>query len=103
MASKATQKQKDKLKNLLALQIKHKDMAGEKIKNILSHASGNYASIGGLKVETENGWFVARPSGTENIYKIYAESFLNKGHLKRILEEAENIVNAALEIKKETA
>jgi phosphoglucomutase len=94
--AKATPDQKDKLKKLSAAQIKNKELAGEKIKNILTKAPANDAAIGGLKVETENGWFAARPSGTENIYKIYAESFLNKEHLDKILEEAQVIVDAAL-------
>ncbi|MGD1216728.1 MAG: alpha-D-glucose phosphate-specific phosphoglucomutase, partial [Terriglobales bacterium] len=59
-------------------------------------APGNGASIGGLKVAAESGWFAARPSGTENIYKIYAESFRGAGHLRRILEEAQTIVSDAL-------
>lgn len=95
--AKATPAQKDKLKKLSADQIKQKDLAGEKIKNILTHAPANNAAIGGLKVETENGWFAARPSGTENIYKIYAESFLGKDHLQMIISEAQHIVDTALE------
>jgi phosphoglucomutase len=94
--AKATPEQKDKLKNLSATQIKHKDLAGEEIKHILTNAPGNNAPIGGVKVTTENGWFAARPSGTEDIYKIYAESFLSKDHLKKIIDEAQTIVNAAL-------
>ncbi|MBK9983654.1 MAG: alpha-D-glucose phosphate-specific phosphoglucomutase [Saprospiraceae bacterium] len=94
--AKATPAQKEKLKNLSADQIKHKDLAGEKIVSILSKAPGNNASVGGIKVNTENGWFAARPSGTENIYKIYAESFKGKEHLKKIIEEAQEIVDAAL-------
>ncbi len=94
--AKATPEQKEKLKNLSASQIKHKELAGEKIKSILTNAPGNNASIGGVKVVTKNGWFAARPSGTEDIYKIYAESFLKKEHLKKIIDEAQNIVNAAL-------
>jgi phosphoglucomutase len=77
-------------------QVKIKDLAGEKIQGILTTAPGNGAPIGGLKVVAENGWFAARPSGTENIYKIYAESFLGADHLKRIQEEAQTIVNAAI-------
>jgi len=95
--AKATPEQKEKLKNLSESQIKDKDLAGEKIKNILTNAPGNHAPIGGLKVITENGWFAARPSGTEDIYKIYAESFLSKDHLKNIIDEAQTIVNAALQ------
>jgi phosphoglucomutase len=94
--AKATPEQKEKLKKLSASQIKHKDLAGEKIENILTNAPGNNAPIGGVKVVTENGWFAARPSGTEDIYKIYAESFLSKDHLKKIIDEAQTIVNAAL-------
>ena len=94
--AKATPEQKEKLKKLSSSQIKHKDLAGEEIKLILTNAPGNNASIGGVKVVTENGWFAARPSGTEDIYKIYAESFLSKDHLKKIIDEAQTIVNAAL-------
>ncbi len=94
--AKATPEQKEKLKKLSATQIKHKNLAGEEIKNILTSAPGNNASIGGVKVVTKNGWFAARPSGTEDIYKIYAESFLGKEHLKIIIDEAQTIVNAAL-------
>ena len=70
-------------------------LAGEKIVQILSHAPGNNAAIGGIKVVTDNGWFAARPSGTEEIYKIYAESFINEQHLQTIIEEAQEIVGAA--------
>jgi phosphoglucomutase len=94
--AKATPEQKEKLKNPSASQIKHKELAGEKIKSILTSAPGNDAPIGGLKVITDNGWFAARPSGTEDIYKIYAESFLSKDHLKRIIDQGESIVSAAL-------
>jgi len=97
--AKATAERKDKLKNLTASQVKNKDLAGEKITNILTNAPGNHAPIGGLKVATENGWFAARPSGTEAIYKIYAESFLSKDHLKKIIDAAQTSVNAALELK----
>ena len=94
--AKATPEQKEKLKKLSASQIKHKDLAGEEIKLILTDAPGNNEPIGGVKVTTENGWFAARPSGTEDIYKIYAESFLSKDHLKKIIDEAQTIVNDAL-------
>ena len=70
-------------------------LAGEKIKQILSHAPGNNAAIGGIKVVTDNGWFAARPSGTEEIYKIYAESFIDEQHLQTIIKEAQDIVSAA--------
>jgi phosphoglucomutase len=95
----ATPGQKEKLKKLSAAQIKNKELAGEEIKSILTNAPANDAPIGGVKVITENAWFAARPSGTEDIYKIYAESFLGKTHLKQIIDEAQNIVNAALELK----
>ncbi|MBE3142971.1 MAG: alpha-D-glucose phosphate-specific phosphoglucomutase, partial [Planctomycetes bacterium] len=73
-----------------------KNLAGEKIQAIITNAPGNGASMGGLKVVTENGWFAARPSGTENIYKIYTESFRGLDHLHRIQEEAQAIVSDAL-------
>jgi len=92
----ATQEQKEKLEKLSASQVKQTQLAGERIQTILTHAPGNDAPIGGLKVLAENGWFAARPSGTEEIYKIYAESFHGKDHLKRILEEAQTIVNDAV-------
>jgi len=91
----ATLEQKKILRKLSPQQITDQTLAGEKILAKLTTASGNNASIGGLKVVTQNGWFAARPSGTENIYKIYAESFLNKKHLKQIQQEAQNIVNKA--------
>ncbi len=74
--------------------LKTQELAGEKIKTILTRAPGNHAPIGGLKVETENAWFAARPSGTESIYKIYAESFLGPDHLRRVLVEAQAAVAA---------
>ena len=64
--------------------------------SMLTKAPGNSAAIGGLKVVTENGWFAARPSGTEDVYKLYAESFKGKAHLKRIQEEAQALITAAL-------
>lgn len=90
----ATQEQKDILKKMAPNQIHCDTLAGEPVVSIASQAPGNGASIGGIKVSTKNGWFAARPSGTENIYKIYVESFLGKDHLKKILEEAQSIVNA---------
>ena len=93
----ATLEQKDKLGNLSAQQVLHTELAGEKIQSILTHAPGNGAPIGGMKVATDSGWFAARPSGTEYIYKIYAESFQGHFHLGRILEEAQGIVGDALE------
>lgn len=87
--------QRNALKNLAADAVDAAELAGDKIVAKLTHAPGNGAAIGGLKVVTENGWFAARPSGTENIYKIYAESFINEAHLRRIQTEAQTIVNAA--------
>ena len=92
----ATSEQKEILAKLSASQIKRTDLAGEKIQNILTHAPGNDAPIGGLKVVAQSGWFAARPSGTEDIYKIYAESFRGEDHLRRIIEEAQMIVDGAL-------
>jgi phosphoglucomutase len=92
----ATTEQKKRLSKLTPQQIKSADLAGEPITNILSSAPGNGASIGGLKVVAANGWFAARPSGTEEIYKIYAESFKGEQHLRRILTEAQSIVDAAI-------
>ncbi len=76
--------------------ISAESLAGEKITAKLTHAPGNGAAIGGLKVTTENGWFAARPSGTEDVYKIYAESFKDENHLNQILSEAQSIVNSAI-------
>ncbi|HWK07342.1 MAG TPA: phosphoglucomutase (alpha-D-glucose-1,6-bisphosphate-dependent) [Puia sp.] len=92
----ATPDQKQKLGRLSPDQVKQKELAGEKITDILTNAPGNGAAIGGLKVTTENGWFAARPSGTEDIYKIYAESFRGKDHLQRIVAEAQTLVNETL-------
>ncbi len=91
----ATLAQKLALKKLSPDMVAARELAGEKIIAKLTHAPGNNAPIGGLKVVTENGWFAARPSGTEDIYKIYAESFKGKDHLHNIQEEAQTIVNAA--------
>jgi len=92
----ATPEQKALLERLSAQQVRLTELDGEKIRTILTHAPGNGASIGGLKVIAESGWFAARPSGTEDIYKIYAESFRGADHLQSILEEAQTIVNDAL-------
>jgi phosphoglucomutase len=92
----ATSAQKVVLEKLSPEQVKIEYLAGEKIQAVLTNASGNGAPIGGLKVVAESGWFAARPSGTEDIYKIYAESFQGADHLHRILEEAQTIVNDAL-------
>ncbi|WP_035958707.1 phosphoglucomutase (alpha-D-glucose-1,6-bisphosphate-dependent) [Bryobacter aggregatus] len=95
----ATRAQKEMLGKLSPEQVHSKELAGEKIQMILTHAPGNKAPIGGLKVMAENGWFAARPSGTEDIYKIYAESFQGTDHLHRILTEAQAIVNETLGVK----
>lgn len=94
----ATPEQKQRLAKLSPRQVLSTELAGEKIQDILTQAPGNGASIGGLKVVTKNGWFAARPSGTEDIYKIYAESFCGADHLHRIQAEAQAIVSAALAV-----
>lgn len=88
----ATTQEKAKLKKLSPADITSKTLAGEEITGVFTNASGNGAAIGGLKVTTKNAWFAARPSGTEDIYKIYAESFISKEHLARIQEEAKALV-----------
>jgi phosphoglucomutase len=93
----ATPEQKAKLEKLSPDQVKESDLAGEPITAKITKAPGNEAPIGGLKVVAKNGWFAARPSGTENIYKIYAESFKNESHLNAILSEAQEMVNRALD------
>jgi phosphoglucomutase len=93
----AAPEQKAALGRLSAEQISARQLAGEPIVDVLTAAPGNGAQIGGVKVVAENGWFAARPSGTEDVYKTYAESFLGTEHLERILSEAEGIVNAALD------
>ena len=95
----ATPEQKSRLSALSPQQVHATNLADEKILSIISHAPGNGAPIGGLKVVAENGWFAARPSGTEDIYKIYAESFRGEDHLRRIVEEAQAIVDSALKEK----
>jgi phosphoglucomutase len=92
----ATPEQKAALGKLSRNDIHVTEVAGEKIEQILTTAPGNGNSIGGIKVAAKNGWFAARPSGTEEIYKIYAESFLGQDHLRRIEEEAQSIVSKAL-------
>ena len=94
--AKATPQQKALLGKLSPDQVKSTRLAGEDITRILSHAPGNNQAIGGLKVMTENGWFAARPSGTEDIYKIYAESFIGDEHLSRLVEEAQVLVDTAI-------
>lgn len=92
----ASFEQKTKLKNLSIEDITSKTLANEEIENIYTNASGNNASIGGLKVTTKNGWFAARPSGTEDIYKIYAESFINEEHLDLLIKEAQDLVSKSI-------
>jgi phosphoglucomutase len=92
----ATPEQKARLQKLSPDAVKEATLAGEPIIAKLTKAPGNGAPIGGLKVVSQNGWFAARPSGTEHIYKIYAESFLGESHLKAIVKEAQEIVNNAL-------
>ncbi|MGC9225516.1 MAG: phosphoglucomutase, alpha-D-glucose phosphate-specific, partial [Terracidiphilus sp.] len=98
----ATLEQKEILAKLSPDQVRSKDLAGEPVQQILTRAPGNGAPLGGLKVVTESGWFAGRPSGTEDIYKIYAESFKGQDHLRQILEEAQTIVNDALRASHQT-
>jgi phosphoglucomutase len=88
--------EKAKLKQLSPAQVKSSSLAGEPISAILTKAPSNGAAIGGVKVVAKSGWFAARPSGTENVYKIYAESFGGEVHLSQILSEARTMVTAAL-------
>ena len=92
----ATREQKAVLSKLSPAQVKASQLAGEPITAVLTRAPGNDAPIGGVKVTTEHGWFAARPSGTEEVYKVYAESFLGEDHLDRLLEEAQGVVKDAL-------
>ncbi len=92
----ATRAQRTKLQKLSPESVKASRLAGERIVATLTRAPGNEAPIGGLKVVTASGWFAARPSGTENIYKIYAESFQGEAHLNAIVSEAQEIVDRAL-------
>lgn len=92
----ATPEQKKRLQQISAEHVSFKELAGEPVVSVLTKAPGNGAPIGGIKVVTKNGWFAARPSGTEDIYKIYGESFLGKAHLDRIFEEAQALVNGVL-------
>ncbi len=93
----ATPDEKAILQKLSPEQVSAKELAGEPIEAMLTKAPANNAAIGGLKVVTKNGWFAARPSGTENVYKIYAESFLGKDHLRRIQEEAQELISKTFE------
>jgi phosphoglucomutase len=92
----ATPAQKKLLSKLTPTQVSSKELAGEPIQSILTNAPGNDAAIGGLKVIAEHGWFAARPSGTEDVYKIYAESYRGVDHLRRIQQEAQQIIATAL-------
>jgi len=92
----ATAQEKAILQKLSPQQVRLKELGGEQIQSILTHAPGNSSPIGGLKVVAKSGWFAARPSGTEDIYKIYGESFRGKEHLSRILDEAQKIVSDAI-------
>jgi phosphoglucomutase len=94
----ATPEQKRMLSILSPQAVVGKELAGERVLQILTHAPGNDAPLGGVKVMTEHGWFAARPSGTENIYKIYVESFRDRQHMHRLAEEAQVIVDAALTV-----
>jgi phosphoglucomutase len=93
----ATPAQKAALARLSPQQVTTSTLAGEPLTGVLTTAPGNGAPIGGLKVMAEHGWFAARPSGTENVYKIYAESFLGDDHLERLINEAQAMVSAALD------
>ncbi len=99
----ATSEQKEQLAKMSPSQVKLSSLAGEKITDILTVAPGNGAPIGGVKVVAEHGWFAARPSGTENIYKIYAESFQGTDQMHRIQAEAQSLINDVLGIKPEPA
>lgn len=95
----ASAEQKARLAKLAPGQILSTELAGEEIESVIDHAPGNHAPIGGIKVIAASGWFAARPSGTENIYKIYAESFRGNAHLREILRQAQGIVDTALAVK----
>jgi phosphoglucomutase len=92
----ANSAQKAKLSKLNSQQVRITELAGEPIDSVLTQAPGNNAPIGGVKVISRGGWFAARPSGTEDIYKIYAESFHSDAHLRRLIAEAQTIVDSAL-------
>lgn len=92
----ANREQKAALKKLSAEQVTADTLAGEPITAKLTEAPGNGAAIGGLKVTTENAWFAARPSGTEDVYKIYAESFKGEEHLKQVQQEAKALVDSVI-------
>ena len=95
-SARQRRREKAALARLSPKQVQGKQLAGEPIEQVLDRAPGNGAAIGGIKVTSASGWFAARPSGTEDIYKIYAESFKDEAHLTSILQEAQQIVDAAL-------
>ncbi len=97
--SKATPEEKASLKSITAEQVSIKELAGEQISKIDTKTSGNHAAIGGVKVSSKSGWFVARPSGTEDIYEVYGESFKSDEHLHQILDDAQKIVKSAISNK----
>jgi len=98
----ATPEQKKRLSKLSPQEVRGSELAGEKVLSVINKAPGNDAPIGGVKVIAETGWFAARPSGTEAIYKIYAETFRGKDALTKIVEEAQVIVDAALRKENDT-
>jgi phosphoglucomutase len=93
----ATPAQKHMLEQLSPQQVKASELAGERITGMLTTAPGDNTPIGGLKVVTANGWFAARPSGTEDVYKIYAESFKGEDHLRRSIDDAQALIATTLE------
>jgi phosphoglucomutase len=99
----ASAAQKEILSKRSAAQFSARQLAGDPIKSVISQAPGNKAPIGGIKVSTDNGWFAARPSGTEEIYKIYAESFRSQDHLRRIQQEAQSLISAVFDQAKASA
>ena len=92
----ASREEKARLAKLSPGDVSAKTLAGEVITDILTKAPGNGEAIGGLKVVTQNAWFAARPSGTEDVYKVYAESFLGPDHIKQVQAEAQEVVAGAL-------
>ncbi len=94
--ARATREQKRKLSQLSPAALGIKELAGDPISSVISRAPANNAAIGGVRVSTANGWFAARPSGTEDVYKIYAESFRGEEHLEQLLTEAQHVVDAAI-------
>jgi len=96
LQAEATPRQKAKLAKLSVSDLRLDELAGEKVESSIDHAPGNDAAIGGVKVSSASGWFAARPSGTEDIYKIYAESFKDEEHLQNILKQAQQVVDKAL-------